>query len=142
MTDWMPTLTHIAHCGLEDNPTCEGIIMLSSTIFIVNLRLILSGGAYPLFSRERERGSGWRLTVLIALKLLRFLPRLVPDLGDIDGVNQWPAVAGMAPSNRTEFLVNIDQKKNNAALRMGEWKLFTGKKFFFPRRKKIGIFGL
>ena len=51
---------------------------------------------------------------------------LGPALGDIDGVNQWSAIVGATKSNRTEFLVNIDQKASNAALRMGPWKLYQG----------------
>ena len=49
-----------------------------------------------------------------------------PDLGDIDGVNQWNAIVGAGKSNRTEFLVNIDPKAKNSALRWGPWKLYHG----------------
>lgn len=51
---------------------------------------------------------------------------LSPDLGDIDGMNQWSAIDGSGKSNRTGFLVNIDQTANNAAVRQGKWKLFQG----------------
>ena len=47
-------------------------------------------------------------------------------MGDIDGVNQWDAIVGAGKSNRTEFLVNIDPMKKNAALRWGPWKLYHG----------------
>ena len=52
---------------------------------------------------------------------------LGPDLGDIDGINQWSAIYGSGKSNRTGFLVNIDQTSRNAAIRLGKWKLFQGK---------------
>ena len=56
------------------------------------------------------------------------LPTLLPgpDLGDIDGVNQWDAIIGAAKSNRAEFLVNIDPIFKNSALRWGPWKLYHG----------------
>ena len=47
-------------------------------------------------------------------------------MGDIDGVNQWNAIVGAGKSNRTEFLVNIDPKAKNSALRWGPWKLYHG----------------
>ncbi|KAL5259356.1 hypothetical protein ACHWQZ_G009712 [Mnemiopsis leidyi] len=49
-----------------------------------------------------------------------------PELGDIDGVNQWNTIIGESESPRSEFLVNYDQVDNNAALRMGKWKLLQG----------------
>lgn len=74
VTDWLPTLTHLAACGVHDlDIHCKG-----------------------------------------------------PELGDIDGVNQWSTIIGASKSPRTEFLVNIDQKVGNAALRMGPWKLYQG----------------
>ncbi|XP_063682046.1 arylsulfatase J-like [Bolinopsis microptera] len=74
ITDWLPTLTHLAACGPEPtNHECTG-----------------------------------------------------PDLGDIDGVNQWDAIIGAAKSNRAEFLVNIDPISKNSALRWGPWKLYHG----------------
>jgi len=73
VTDWLPTLGHLAACGVEPNDQCTG-----------------------------------------------------PDMGDIDGVNQWNAIVGAGKSNRTEFLVNIDPKAKNSALRWGPWKLYHG----------------
>ncbi|KAH3877712.1 hypothetical protein DPMN_001588 [Dreissena polymorpha] len=35
----------------------------------------------------------------------------------IDGVNQWAKVSSGAPSNRTEFVYNIDEIERNAAIR-------------------------
>ncbi|KAL5254932.1 hypothetical protein ACHWQZ_G014397 [Mnemiopsis leidyi] len=73
VTDWLPTLTHLAACGVEPSSKCSG-----------------------------------------------------PYHEDIDGVNQWDAIVGAGKSNRTEFLVNIDPKEKNSALRWGPWKLYHG----------------
>ena len=49
-----------------------------------------------------------------------------PIFEGIDGVNQWSAIVGESKSARSEFLVNYDQTDNNAAIRMGKWKLLQG----------------
>ena len=51
-----------------------------------------------------------------------------PDLGDIDGINQWNAIDGSGNSNRTGFLINIDQIAKNSAIRQGKWKLLQGER--------------
>lgn len=48
-----------------------------------------------------------------------------PDV-DMDGRNQWPMINNGAPSARTEFVYNIDELQNNAAIRMGKYKLIQG----------------
>ena len=55
-------------------------------------------------------------------------------LGGIDGVNQWHPLKNNGPSNRKEFLYNIDPlfcddgraNIGNAGIRIGEWKLLVG----------------
>ena len=53
------------------------------------------------------------------------------DLGDIDGVSQWPILTDpRAPDPRRVMLYNIDpgsEGGENAALRVGEMKLILGK---------------
>ncbi|XP_067663023.1 arylsulfatase B-like isoform X2 [Haliotis asinina] len=49
-----------------------------------------------------------------------------PDPG-LDGVNQWDMLSRNSPSNRTEFVYNIDDLKNNSAIRYGDLKLIYGK---------------
>ena len=51
----------------------------------------------------------------------------------LDGFDQWLAISGNLPSNRTEFLINIDPKPikcghqvPHAGLRWKEWKLIIG----------------
>ncbi|WAR29521.1 ARSI-like protein, partial [Mya arenaria] len=48
-----------------------------------------------------------------------------PDAG-MDGVNQWPTISSGAPSARSEFVYNIDDIDNNAAIRVGQYKLIEG----------------
>ena len=53
------------------------------------------------------------------------------DMGDIDGVSQWPILTdAQAPDPRRVMLYNIDPSSEgggNAALRLGEMKLILGK---------------
>ncbi|KAK7098486.1 arylsulfatase J-like [Littorina saxatilis] len=44
----------------------------------------------------------------------------------IDGVSQWESIVNETDSPRTEFVYNIDDIDNNAAIRMGDWKLIQG----------------
>lgn len=48
-----------------------------------------------------------------------------PDV-TIDGVIQWDMLRFGAPSNRTNFVYNINQITGSAALRMGKYKLIEG----------------
>jgi arylsulfatase A-like enzyme len=49
------------------------------------------------------------------------------DLGsNLDGVNQWQSLVYNEQSPRHEILVNIDEKYENAALRVDDWKLVLG----------------
>nr|CAD7398174.1 unnamed protein product [Timema poppensis] len=51
----------------------------------------------------------------------------VSDLGDVDGVDQWPNLAGNpGDSPRSELLLNIDSSRGMEALISGEWKLVVG----------------
>ncbi|XP_064601569.1 arylsulfatase B-like [Liolophura sinensis] len=43
-----------------------------------------------------------------------------------DGVNQWATVSEGAPSARTEFVYNINDIAENAAIRVGKYKLIKG----------------
>ncbi|KAL5008189.1 hypothetical protein ScPMuIL_013770 [Solemya velum] len=45
---------------------------------------------------------------------------------EIDGINQWPTISQNAPTNRTEFVYNIDDRRRNAAIRVGDYKLIEG----------------
>ncbi|XP_046578742.1 arylsulfatase B-like isoform X4 [Haliotis rubra] len=49
-----------------------------------------------------------------------------PDPG-LDGVNQWDMLSKNWPSNRLEFVYNIDDLRNNSAIRYGDMKLIYGK---------------
>ncbi|XP_025085301.1 arylsulfatase B-like [Pomacea canaliculata] len=44
----------------------------------------------------------------------------------IDGVSQWDAIVNDKASPRTEFVYNIDEINQNAAIRVGDWKLIQG----------------
>ncbi|XP_076452856.1 arylsulfatase B-like isoform X2 [Babylonia areolata] len=61
-----------------------------------------------------------------------WLPTLVEAAGGrtpsgLDGVSQWQSLLqGKVPSARTEFLYNMDELKNNSALRQGRFKLLQG----------------
>ncbi|KAK7500422.1 hypothetical protein BaRGS_00008329 [Batillaria attramentaria] len=44
----------------------------------------------------------------------------------IDGVSQWESIVTGSESPRTEFVYNIDEIDNNAAIRLGDWKLIEG----------------
>ncbi|XP_052786419.1 arylsulfatase B-like [Mya arenaria] len=48
-----------------------------------------------------------------------------PDAG-MDGVNQWPTLSSGTSSARSEFVYNIDDIDNNAAIRVGQYKLIEG----------------
>lgn len=48
-----------------------------------------------------------------------------PD-NKMDGRNQWPALSQGAKSARQEFVYNIDDIKNNSAIRVGKYKLIQG----------------
>ncbi|XP_064458128.1 arylsulfatase B-like isoform X2 [Ornithodoros turicata] len=48
------------------------------------------------------------------------------NLGDIDGVSQWNALREVDQPPRSEFLVNVDQTENYAAIRMANYKLVKG----------------
>ncbi|KAL8618779.1 hypothetical protein ACOMHN_000207 [Nucella lapillus] len=61
-----------------------------------------------------------------------WLPTLVeaaggPAVEGLDGVSQWPSLLqAKVPSARTEFLYNMDELRNNSALRQGRFKLLQG----------------
>lgn len=44
----------------------------------------------------------------------------------IDGVSQWESLVNGGTSPRTEFVYNIDEINQNAAIRVGDWKLIQG----------------
>ena len=50
----------------------------------------------------------------------------VEDLGEIDGVNQWETLLGESENVRDTMIYNIDPVKNNAAIRLGDFKLLVG----------------
>nr|CAD7427566.1 unnamed protein product [Timema monikensis] len=51
----------------------------------------------------------------------------VSDLGDVDGVDQWPNLASIpGDSPRSELLLNIDSSRGMEALISDEWKLVVG----------------
>jgi len=63
-----------------------------------------------------------------------WLPTLVTVSGGkqggtlpLDGYDQWAVITQGATNQRTEVLHNIDQVAGNAALRVGDWKILTGK---------------
>ncbi|XP_046578743.1 arylsulfatase B-like isoform X5 [Haliotis rubra] len=49
-----------------------------------------------------------------------------PDPG-LDGVNQWDMLSRNSPSNRQEFVYNIDDLRNDSAIRYRDLKLIYGK---------------
>ncbi|KAK7099073.1 arylsulfatase B-like [Littorina saxatilis] len=53
------------------------------------------------------------------------LAGLQPEPG-IDGVSQLQTIINGAPSNRTEFVYNIDDVTNSSAIRYGDYKLIQG----------------
>ncbi|KAK7098575.1 hypothetical protein V1264_002834 [Littorina saxatilis] len=53
------------------------------------------------------------------------LAGVAPGKG-IDGVNQWDMLSKGAPSNRDEFVYNIDTILNSTAIRYKDYKLMTG----------------
>ncbi|XP_001604760.1 arylsulfatase B [Nasonia vitripennis] len=64
------------------------------------------------------------LPTLLSASGLRDVVRVSAN---IDGVDQWPAISGVAPSPpRNEILVNIDPIFNYSALRRGEFKYVLG----------------
>ncbi|KAL4224867.1 hypothetical protein ACF0H5_015563 [Mactra antiquata] len=44
----------------------------------------------------------------------------------LDGVDQWLSLSRSWPSKRTEFVYNINEVKNSAAIRYGDYKLIVG----------------
>ncbi|KAL5006798.1 hypothetical protein ScPMuIL_015604 [Solemya velum] len=44
----------------------------------------------------------------------------------LDGVSQWNTISNNTPSARNEFVYNIDELDNNAAIRVGDYKLIKG----------------
>lgn len=46
---------------------------------------------------------------------------------DADGHNLWHSLAKNLPSPRREVLLNIDDNRKIAALRVNEWKLIKGR---------------
>jgi len=48
------------------------------------------------------------------------------NLGNIDGVNQWGTLLGASEPARDTMVYNIDPINNNAAIRMGDFKLIIG----------------
>ncbi len=49
------------------------------------------------------------------------------NLGEIDGVDQWPSMSTEGPSARSEMLYNIDTTANDAsAIRIDDMKLVAG----------------
>ncbi|XP_071099625.1 arylsulfatase I-like [Haliotis cracherodii] len=50
----------------------------------------------------------------------------VSQSDNIDGVSQWDMIKSQGASARTEFVYNIDEIKNTAAIRVGSYKLTKG----------------
>nr|CAD7267739.1 unnamed protein product [Timema shepardi] len=50
----------------------------------------------------------------------------IPPLNGLDGVDQWDAIVYNLPSQRTEVLININEKKRTAAIRFQNSKLIIG----------------
>ncbi|XP_025085152.1 LOW QUALITY PROTEIN: arylsulfatase I-like [Pomacea canaliculata] len=55
-----------------------------------------------------------------------------------DGVNQWDMLSKGRQSRRQEFLYNIDELDNNAAVRLGDWKLIVGRPGIYNRWYPLG----
>ena len=53
----------------------------------------------------------------------------VSDLPIIDGVDLWSSLSNDQDSPRSLMLHNIDESRNIAALRVGDWKMVKGKMF-------------
>ena len=51
----------------------------------------------------------------------------VSDLPNIDGVDLWSSLSNDQDSPRNLMLHNIDESRNIAALRVGDWKMVKGK---------------
>ena len=53
----------------------------------------------------------------------------VSDLPIIDGVDLWSSLSDDQDSPRSLMLHNIDESRNIAALRVGDWKMVKGEMF-------------
>ena len=54
----------------------------------------------------------------------------IADLGELDGVDQWPAIRDHKKSNRKLLLVNIDEKVNTEAAIYEDFKIIKGNSYF------------
>ena len=52
------------------------------------------------------------------------------DLPIIDGVDLWPSLSNDQESPRNSMLHNIDESRNISALRVGDWKMVKGSKYW------------
>jgi arylsulfatase A-like enzyme len=63
-----------------------------------------------------------------------WLPTLITAAGGngfelaskLDGIDQWNSISTNQTSTRTQLILNIDEVKENAAIRDGAWKLVIG----------------
>ncbi|KAL5008889.1 hypothetical protein ScPMuIL_014470 [Solemya velum] len=88
-------------------------------------------GVAFMYSKTLLRKKGYVNTDLV--HAVDWYPTLLAAAGagsdvdsHIDGVNQWPALSQNLPTNRTEFIYNIDDIKGNGAIRVGDYKLIEG----------------
>ena len=65
---------------------------------------------------------------LVYILYLLILGGKVSDLPNIDGVDLWSSLSNDQDSPRNLMLHNIDESRNIAALRVGDWKMVKGKK--------------
>lgn len=56
-------------------------------------------------------------------------PASLPN--DMDGIDQWEALALNLPSQRDSVLINIDEKLNYGAIVKDDWKLIVGELVVF-----------
>ncbi|PVD33642.1 hypothetical protein C0Q70_04900 [Pomacea canaliculata] len=86
---------------------------------------------WPLEERRLPSGRAELEGRDLMMHIVDWFPTLMTLVGGktppgIDGVSQWESLVNGGTSPRTEFVYNIDEINQNAAIRVGDWKLIQG----------------
>ncbi|CAG2059862.1 unnamed protein product [Timema podura] len=126
VTDWLPTLYTAAAYAIQRVAVEPKLTPSSADSENYHWR----SGREPLnitrvvFSLPgRLAGAGHRIVQWVVVELYS---SGIPPLNGLDGVDQWDAIVYNLPSQRTEVLMNIDEKKRTAAIRFQNYKLIIG----------------